>query len=425
MDGFTPAACRVGGVVSKKKQHHRDNNDESNNIHNDHGIKDDNIKSDSSTDFDNPYHETALDWYIRHTRRRDRQLAGMSSSDRSSDSSSDEGSVSSLEGVDDDHFFGGEDEDASVRKKRREMEMAIRSVERPLERWIALYPLVAARCCLASIPVSISTDLSAGANYYHGRGARSYSTPPSPLLPLRVEETKRLRRILRRVRHKQTEFRVKFRNAIAGGMAASTVATPEQTRISNESSMKPQMIAVNKNGVEVTSEDDHIAIHSFLPQGTGISFIDAVLGRESLIQSRQQKSSSRLVLEVNGPTGSGMTSILLAVAARYVASTSQLFFPGMGCEKVSGARVHRPPTKRCKRNKVSAAALIAEPRVVILDVALGVHIAKLVNCVREAVLRRWEETAPARRWKRKHDEEWEVGEAEGINGRTTNGTIER
>jgi len=62
------------------------------------------------------------------------------------------------------------------------------------------------------------------------------------------------------------------------------------------------------HGSADTSESDQSAIHSFLPQGTGISFIDAALGRQSLLQSKlsglesdkqqHQKSLSRLVLEL-------------------------------------------------------------------------------------------------------------------------------
>jgi hypothetical protein len=57
-------------------------------------------------------------------------------------------------------------------------------------------------------------------------------------------------------------------------------------------------------------------------------------------------------------------------------------------------------------------ALATEPRVVILDVEKGVHAVKLILSVREAVLRRWEETASARRWKRKYDETWPLYGAE-------------
>ena len=123
-----------------------------------------------------------------------------------------------------------------------------------------------------------------------------------------------------------------------------------------------------------------------------------------------------------------MTSILLAVAARYVASTSHLFFPGMGVASAAAdsdglrcnngtSRVDATPGvsggRRHRRTKLGyTAALVTGPRVVILDVEKGVHAVKLILSVREAVLRRWEETALARRWKRKHDETWELDGAE-------------
>jgi hypothetical protein len=130
-----------------------------------------------------------------------------------------------------------------------------------------------------------------------------------------------------------------------------------------------------------------------------------------------------------------MTSILLAVAARYVASTSHLFFPGMGVASAAadsdGQRCNNGTSRvdtttgfsggcRHRRTKLGyPAALVTGPRVVILDVEKGVHAVKLILSVREAVLRRWEETALARRWKRKHDEMWELDEAEARQRGTT------
>lgn len=53
-----------------------------------------------------------------------------------------------------------------------------------------------------------------------------------------------------------------------------------------------------------------------------------------------------------------------------------------------------------------------EPRVVILDLEKGVHAVKLALSVREAVLRRWEETAPARQWNREQKKLWSMDSAE-------------
>lgn len=109
-----------------------------------------------------------------------------------------------------------------------------------------------------------------------------------------------------------------------------------------------------------------------------------------------------------------MTAILLAVAARYVASTSHLFFPNMGFSSADmdttpglpGSRHHRST----RHNHPTPCA--TEPRVVILDVEKGMHTVKLILSVREAVLRRWEETASARQWRRKYDEAWKLDDTE-------------
>ena len=114
-----------------------------------------------------------------------------------------------------------------------------------------------------------------------------------------------------------------------------------------------------------------------------------------------------------------MTSILLAVAARYVASTSNLFINngGEGCSDKpadnptnSASAEGLRPTKRRKRSETSTPPV--EPRVVILDLEKGVHAVKLILGVREAVLRRWEETAAARQWKREQDKLWTTNESE-------------
>lgn len=122
-----------------------------------------------------------------------------------------------------------------------------------------------------------------------------------------------------------------------------------------------------------------------------------------------------------------MTSILLAVAARYVACTSIAMLFDNGCrEKDDGRGPHRmnddddksTTTKRCKVNDKPTPRLI-EPRVVILDLEKGVHAVKLVLSVREAVLRRWEETAPARRWNTEQKKQWAMDGAEEERHNTT------
>jgi hypothetical protein len=118
-----------------------------------------------------------------------------------------------------------------------------------------------------------------------------------------------------------------------------------------------------------------------------------------------------------------MTTILLAVAARYVACTSKwMLFDNniIGCAaNDSGSRSQ----DRSQNNKKSTATTrrlkgsggendIIEPRVVILDLEHGVHAVKLALSVREAVLRRWEETSLARQWHREQEKLWTMESAD-------------
>jgi hypothetical protein len=137
-----------------------------------------------------------------------------------------------------------------------------------------------------SIVIPIDKATAALDGNYHARVPHNSVLP----LPPRVEEMKRLRRIIRRLRRKRTELWEKFRCRAA--------VTSEQTN------------SVNHDSSVETPDSDECAVLSFLPHGTGISFIDAALCRESLLRSKlsmsgsesdklqQQKSSSHLVLEL-------------------------------------------------------------------------------------------------------------------------------
>lgn len=120
-----------------------------------------------------------------------------------------------------------------------------------------------------------------------------------------------------------------------------------------------------------------------------------------------------------------MTSILIALAARYIANTSDMFIDTqyMGNPPISlnsAGRFTSPNTvinefspnsnKRQKVTSVSKEAA-AEPRVVYLDLEYGVHAAKLILSVRDAVLHRWEETSLARKWRRQQLYEHHTGDA--------------
>ena len=71
---------------------------------------------------------------------------------------------------------------------------------------------------------------------------------------------------------------------------------------------------------------------------------------------------------------------------------------------------------------------ITESQVVILDLEKDVHAVKLLLSVREAVLRRWDETAAAREWKREQEILWKMdGAGEAVpeeQERKRNDTIE-
>ena len=66
------------------------------------------------------------------------------------------------------------------------------------------------------------------------------------------------------------------------------------------------------------------------------------------------------------------------------------------------------PRSSKRRKLTSSSPSIIEPRVVILDLEKGIHAVKLILAVREAVLRRWDETAAARQWKREQAKLWKL-----------------
>mmetsp|Transcript_33572 Transcript_33572/g.67803 ORF Transcript_33572/g.67803 Transcript_33572/m.67803 type:complete len:311 (-) Transcript_33572:369-1301(-) len=57
-----------------------------------------------------------------------------------------------------------------------------------------------------------------------------------------------------------------------------------------------------------------------------------------------------------------------------------------------------------------------EPKAVILDLEHGIHTDKLILTVKEAVIRRWEETSAARHWMAKHQQIWSDGNKRIENG---------
>ena len=296
----------------------------------DNNYNDDEVESDDFSDFDQPYHETASDWFRRSARRKARRLAGVSSC-----SSSDE---SIEEGYGDGEMTTSSNNNAAFK---------------PIIKWQRQYPLAAARACL-----SLSqSDTAIG----HG-------STRSP----RERECNRLYRVFNKLRRQQ--------------------------------SMQHQQQQNNDDDNTRTIENDKLVIDSFLPRVTGISIIDSALAREI---RRQGTSSCSLVCEMTGNRRSGKTTALVAIAARYVASTTNSFFRDLlKCEAAKSTAacgegdLNQRPSKRQRRhgNDMQTSQSVNEPRVVILDIDHCVNPIKLMLAVREAVLRRFHETDVSRKW---------------------------
>lgn len=291
---------------------------------------DDEVQSDEFSDFDQPYHETASDWFRRSARRRARRLAGVSSCS-SSDESIEEG-------------FDGE---MNVPDNVTNSNAALK----PMIKWQRQYPFAAARACLALM---------------HSDTAIRHGSSRSP----RERECNRLYRVFNKLRSQQ-----------------------QQQQQNDDDDNNTQNI-----------DHDKLVIDSFLPRGTGISIIDSALARET----RRQGTSSSLVFEMTGTRRSGKTTTLVAIAARYVASTTNSFFHDLlECEATKSTTadgegdVNHRPLKRQRRqgNYITQTnQSMIEPRVVILDIDLCINPIKLMLAVREAVLRRFHETSVARKW---------------------------
>ena len=291
---FHPAAGRriSGGITNKNQLHETNDNIDINkkcNSNNAPNANDD-IESDFSSDYDQPYHETAYNWYNRHAKRHARRLAGISSSSSSESESSDNDEGDS------------ENEDQSPGdKKRKEIDRAIRSANKPLEKWLASYPFVAARSCLSTPPNNAMTTTDN--NNHYGNSQHNNNNDNSPL-STREQETKKLRRIFRRLRRKQKEFQIKFINNNDNTTSADDNNDTSYHETSNSLSIE-QMAQINQDCI-LESESDLFAIHSFIPQGIGISFIDAILASKKELQHQQQSKAaeneqqtmSRVVLEL-------------------------------------------------------------------------------------------------------------------------------
>ncbi len=215
---------------------------------------------------------------------------------------------------------------------------------KPMAKWQRQYPIAAARACLSLS--SHSDDAKSG----HSR------------------ECSRLHRIFRKLHRRQSQQQ-------------------------------------NHDDNTQTIENDKLVIDSFIPRGTGISIIDSALAKET---RRLGTSSRSLVFEMTGNRRSGKTTTLVAIAARYVASTTNSFFRDLLVEREANKsaaadgedELNNRPSKRQRRhgNNSQSTQSVIEPRIVILDIDYCVNPIKLMLAVREAVLRRFHETSVARKW---------------------------
>ena len=277
-----------------------------NNINKDNG--DDGIfQTDVSYDYDNPYQETACEWYHRHVLWRARRFAGVTtSSDTSSSSSRSTGSYS-------DNNEGLEEEDANGTKLLAlgnyqngadNNDESIRSARRPLTRWMAAYPLMAARCCLSLGPSSTSTTTTRGTSPTLPNSIQgTYNTNP------RLNEATRLRRVIQRLHRKHIIWQKKMKYV----NSESPLFQHPTSSSTGILSLDQQLLKIKQETID--TESNHTVIQSLLPQGTRIPFIDAVLGGDSLLvtttpskqvltertkkeHTRRCQTTSRLVLEL-------------------------------------------------------------------------------------------------------------------------------
>jgi hypothetical protein len=266
-----------------------------------------------SSDYDHPYHETACEWYHHHVLRRARRLAGVtSSSDSSSCSSrSSSGSYSyNNEGLEEEYANGtkllslGNYHDGEFYSDggADNNDESIRSAKRPLTRWMATYPLVAARCCLSIDPSSTSTTARGTSPTISNSIQGTYNTNP------RLYEVARLRRVFQRLHRRHNIWQKKMNYGNSGSPLFR-----HPTYSPSIMSLDQQLLRIKQETID--TERNRMVIQSFLPQGTGIPFIDAVLGGESLLVTTtpskpallertkkehptRYKSTSRLVLEL-------------------------------------------------------------------------------------------------------------------------------
>ena len=210
-----------------------------------HNNDDDEVQSDEFSDFDEPYHESASNWLRRSARRRARRLAGLSSC--SSSSSSDE----SIDEEGSNNNTNNNNNNATI-------------IYKPIMKWQRQYPVAAARACLSLL--QLDDDASCTINSHRSRSPRE-------------RECNRLHRVLRKIHRKQS------------------MHLQQQQQ---QQQQKGATISGDRNEDDISQRnDDKLVIDSFLPNGTGISFIDSALSKDKNASSMRAKSCS-LVMELVG-----------------------------------------------------------------------------------------------------------------------------
>ena len=227
---------------------------------------DDEVQSDEFSDFDEPYHETASNWLRRSARRRARRLAGLSSC--SSSSSSDE-SI---------------DEEGSNKNTHNNNNNAP-MIYKPIMKWRRQYPIAAARACLSLMQLD---DVNCIINSHRSRSPRE-------------RECNRLHRVLRKIHRKQS-------------LHLQQQQLQQQQQQQGEATISGDR---NEDNVsQAMRNDDKLVIDSFLPNGTGISFIDSALAKDKNASSIRGKSCS-LVMELVGCYCFSIIVIIIVIVAGY------------------------------------------------------------------------------------------------------------
>ena len=135
-------------------------------------------------------------------------------------------------------------------------------------KWQRQYPIAAARACLSLLQLD---DVNCTINSHRSRSPRE-------------RECNRLHRVLRKIHRKQSMHLQQQQH--------------QQQQLQQQ--QKGATISGDRNEDDISQRNnDKLVIDSFLPNGTGISFIDSALSKDKNASSMRAKSCS-LVMELVG-----------------------------------------------------------------------------------------------------------------------------